>query len=741
MIKNLTFGLSVLFILSGWSFHATSQSFTWKRNDHPSREVKEKAAVWARKAVIYDVAAETLKQELRKAPLVQDVSFKSGSIKFSVPMPDGRFADFRLVESPVMEPGLVDAYPSIKTYAGQGIDDPTATMRCDLTPFGFHAMILSANGTVFIDPVDRWNPESYVSYYKRDALPQDLPQNCLIEHSHDEEPGLPAKQSVEGELRTYRLALACTGEYASYHGGTVVGALSGMVTTINRVNGVYERELGIHMNIIANDTLLIYLNSSTDPYSNNNGSTMLTQNQNNVTSLIGSANYDIGHVFSTGGGGIAGLGVICNNNTKAKGVTGLNTPIGDAFDIDYVAHEMGHQYGANHTFNSTTGSCSGNRVASAAYEPGSASTVMGYAGICSNQDLQMHSDDYFHTKSFDEIVFYTHSGTGNTCPVLTTDANNAPLLTIPGNFNIPLSTPFYLTASATDPDGDVVTYCWEEYDLGPSGNWNAPSGNAPIFRSFDPTVSGTRLFPKLVNILNNSTTIGELKPSYARTLNFRCIVRDNHLAGAGVTYNTTSLKVNVIATPGPFAVLTPNTTITWVTNTVDSVTWSVNGSDQAPVSCSSVNVLLSLDGGYTWPITLGSGVPNTGSFSFVVPDTTTYTARVKVEGAGNIFFDINDKNFILSESAGIATADISNQVVVYPNPASDKVTLLINTQDQGTIRIRLFDGSGKELQHQTAVKNGPQLKTEITTESLAPGVYTLQLISNNSIITKKIIKK
>jgi hypothetical protein len=746
MSKKSTLILILMVVFCGGILSAQNNAKLWTRADQPSQAFKENAGKWASKYFAFNASPNEVLNYLEQSPALDLTQVKSSSFVFSVPMPDGKMHAFRLINSPVMESGLAAKYPGITTYAGQGIDDATETMRCDVTQWGFHAIIIGAGHTVYIDPVDRFNPIDYISYYKRDALRQDEGQVCLNtddehDHSMEREEPATANRTIQGNLRTYRLALACTGEYASFHGGTVPGALAAMVTSMNRINGVYEKEFGIHMNMIDNNDTLIFLTASSDPYTNNNGSTMLNQNQTTVNNRIGSANYDIGHVFSTGGGGIAQLGCICNNTNKAKGVTGMNAPVGDAFDIDYVAHEMGHQFGANHTFNSTAGSCGGgNRSASSAYEPGSGSTIMAYAGICTGQDLQMHSDDYFHTRSFDAIVTYTNTGTGNDCPVLTTDTNMAPVLTLPGNFTIPLNTPFRLTASATDPDGDAITYCWEEWDLGAAGNWNAPSGNAPIFRSFLPTTSGTRLFPKLLNILNNNTTIGEIKPSYARVLNFRCTVRDNVIAGAGVTYNDVTTKVTVTST-GPFEITSQNTVgIKMYGSTVDSVTWLVGGSDIAPISTPNVNVLLSLDGGYTWPYTLGTNVPNIGSYHFTVPVVSTSTARIMVEGAGNIFFDINNKNFTIDESVGITSNQNAGSVSLSPNPTTGELNLAMINDEKGRIDVVITDITGKVMQSVSLTKNGSFMKHSLSIADFASGIYFVQINGANSKFVKKIIK-
>ncbi len=746
-MKPFPFSLSFMVLLLISFSSAVAQPYLWQDMSRPSGAFTLKAAQRAAAYKAWKLDPALLRAYLQTVPDEKQVPVHRSGFMLDLPMPDGTFSSFRLVYSPVMEKGLADAYPQITTWAGTGIDDPSATLRCDITPFGFHAMIISESGTVFIDPVDMDHPFEYISYDKKDAIRQGFAMECLVDEAchagdHEHLHALKGTLNVEGQLRTYRLALACTGEYAAFYGGTVAGALAGMVTTMNRVNGVYERELGIHMNLIENDTLLIYTNASSDPYSNNNGSTMLSQNQSNINNVIGSQNYDIGHVFSTGGGGIANLGCVCSTSNKARGVTGSSAPIGDAFDIDYVAHEMGHQFGGSHTFNSTAGSCGGgNRVASAAYEPGSASTIMGYAGICGNQNLQNNSDDYFHTRSFDEIINYTRNGNGNSCPVITYNGNNAPLLSIPGDFNIPLSTPFRLEASATDPDGDPVTYCWEQFDLGPAGNWNNPSGNAPIFRSFLPVSTGTRLFPKLANILSNTFTIGEYLPTYARTLNFRCIVRDNVLSGCGITYNPTTVKVNVIATPGPFAVLTPNTTgITWTGNSTQTVTWSVNNSDLPPVSTSQVNVLLSADGGNTFPYILGSQVPNNGAFTFTVPDINTTTARVMVEAHGNIFFDINDKHFTITQSVGIPVTGLKEQISIYPNPADEAVNVVIKDEGNHRFRLSLLSVTGQIITSLVVDKTDLQDVFQIDLSSLEAGVYYLQVAGTQGIAVRKIVK-
>jgi hypothetical protein len=599
----------------------------------------------------------TLEDLLAQAPLEFSPEAQDGGPVISLPMPDGAYGRFRFVEAPIMAPELAAKFPQIKTYLGKGLDDPYASVRFDRTPAGFHAMVFSGEGMVFIDPYSRGDVSHYISYFKKDYAAD--PTEPYEEMGPLGDPGaiqplvdqLRAQGvSSDGYLRTYRAAVAATGEYTQFHGGTVVDGMAAIVTTMNRVVGIYEKDVAVRMVLVANNDQIVYTNGSTDPYNNNNGSVMLSQNQSNLDAVIGDANYDIGHAFSTGGGGIAYLGVPCKSGFKALGVTGRSAPVGDPFDVDYVAHEMGHQYGANHPFNGNEGSCAGsNRNAATAYEPGSGSTIMAYAGICGSQDLQPNSDDYFHGISLDEINAYITLGSGNSCPAKTATGNLAPVVDAgTGGFSIPINTPFSLTGSATDGNGDPLTFTWEQFDLGPAGHPDSPSGGAPIFRSFKPVSDPTRTIPKLDDLLNNTHTIGELLPTYSRTLTFRLTARDNHNYPNGGRTGNDTISFSVTSAAGPFLVTAPNTAVTWVIGTQETVTWDVADTTSAPVSCSNVDISLSTDGGYTYPRTLEAGTPNDGSQSVTIPNAPTTNARVKVTCSNNIFFDISNLDFIIN---------------------------------------------------------------------------------------------
>lgn len=588
---------------------------------------------------------------LREAPQELAPNREADAIVVSLPMPDGRLARFRVHESPVMAPELAVRYPEIKTFAGQGIDDAAATVRFDTSPSGFHAQIRASHGMVCIDPQQRGNARRHLSYYRRDGLQAAGGFRC---HASDDLPtmlsaaagGSSAPSSVVS-LHTFRLAVAATAEYTQFHGGTVEAGLAAIVTAINRVNAIYESEVAIRFVLVADNDRIVFTDPAADPYSNGNFTAMVSQNQSTLDELIGDENYDIGHVFGTGQGGYSWLSVVCNPWEKAKGATGLGAPVGDPFYVDYVAHEIGHQFGAHHTFNGTGGDCFDGRSAEWAYERGSGSTIMAYAGICDGDNLQTRSDPYFHSASRDEILDYRDGVWGPVCATITPTGNSRPTVDVGSvvNFRIPKGTPFTLTATGSDPDGDALTFCWEEFDLGPEQSLAAAdNGLSPLFRSFPPTSSPSRTFPRLEDILSGATNDGEKLPEKFRTMRFRVTARDNR-AGAGGAGSATN-RVTVDDTAGPFKVTAPTAGTAW--SGARKVEWNVAGTAGSPINATAVDILLSTNGGLTFPIALVTNTPNDGAETILLPEVVTTSARIKVQARGNIFFDISHGNFAIT---------------------------------------------------------------------------------------------
>ena len=645
------------------------------------------------------------REVLRQVPMELTKEARQTQVVMSLPMPDGSLARFRIEESPVMASRLAALFPDIRTYRGQGLDDPTATTRFDVTPAGFHAIVLSAHGTVIIEPAARGRSRQYVSYDQRDAPKDGNTSSCLLLGA---EQSLAQQQSKQIErngywtpdgttgttLRTYRLALAATAEYTQqYGGGTVAGALGALTTTINAVDAIYERDLAIHLMLVVNEPSIIFTNSATDGYTSDDATSLLTQNQVILDQRIGPANYDVGmvldgHAYAFQPGhfifqGAAQFQTVCANGSKGKGVSIFRSTEPSSTNAIYVvAHELGHMFGALHTFNGTLDDCGPSRFAQVAYEPGGGSTIMTYRGgflpngtyfpLCGAEEL-FSNDTYFHTASIEQIVNYTTFGNGSFCPSVTSTENNPPSVDAGIDYTIPANTPFALTATASDPESDGLTYCWEEYDLGSAGPPDTDNGNRPIFRSFAPVPSPTRTFPQLSDILSGTATFGESLPTTTRTMNFRVTVRDNHSGGGGV--NTGSMRVNVVSGSGPFAITQPSSLTTWVANSTQTVMWNVANTSSGPISCLTVRILLSIDGGNTFPIILSSSRPNTGAATVIIPNTPSSTARIKVEAVDNIFFNISLPNFTITPNSTAAptllTEGNTNRAI-----ALDSVTFL-----------------------------------------------------------------
>lgn len=578
---------------------------------------------------------------------------RQAETRLSLPLPDGSMGLFAIEVAPLMAPALQAKFPTITTYRGHGLLDRAATIRLDRTPAGFHGLILSNQGTIYIDPYQRGDTSHYLSYYRRDYVKPTRWQDRVIDASATNSAALTTRQTTTlhaGDLlRTYRLAVATTGEYTAFHQQGQPGkakAMAALVTTINRVSGIYEREVAVSFELVANNERLIYTNPLTDPYSSGDTTALINQNQATIDRLIGPENYDIGHVFGVGTNGLASLSSVCSSR-KAQGVTEQPRPVGDPFDVDYVSHEFGHQFGANHTYNSVGARNCTTRNASTAYEPGSGSTIMAYAGTCTkpgdptiNQDLQPHSDAYFHGVSLAEIAAFINDDTpsgGGHCARRTARANQPPTVEAGPSWTIPISTPFRLTGQGRDPNDEPLSYSWEQFDLSKKA-WtdkatlpNTDTGSGPIFRSYLPSQLPYRDFPALDNPLSLK---GESLPIFSRTLTFRLTGRDGH---GGLSYDTTSVRV--VDTAGPFVITGLTHQGVWSPGITQTIRWDVAHTDREPFNCQTVDIGLSIDGGRTFPITLATNIPNSGQATVTPPQTVVSAeGHLKISCAEQIFF-------------------------------------------------------------------------------------------------------
>ena len=628
---------------------------------------------------VYSLDTQALKSSLLNTP------FRNNSNSFSnvivtFPNHKGNMMRYRISESSTMHPDLQARYPEIKSYLGQGIDSPTSQIRFSLSPYGFSAMILSPeNGNTFIES-SQPDSNNYVVYTRANRVNSNDDFECEVTDQMNKflEIGNGLRNADDGILRTFRLAVSTTGEYTQYHGGSVSQSLAAINTTMTRVNGLFENDFNVTMVLIPNNDAIIYTNGNTDPYSNGSYN---NQVQNVLTNIIGEANYDVGHLFAraSDNGNAGCIGCVCVNGQKGSAFTSRSTPEGDPFDVDYVAHELGHQFGGNHTFSFR------NEGTNAHYEPGSGSTIMGYAGITGSTDVQSVSDPYFHWYTIQQVTNYVKT---TSCQVNTNTGNSIPTVSAGPNFTIPRGTPFVLEGTASDNDiGDILTYCWEQADENDAST-TFPSTNSTSgvsFRSFNPSTDNKRYFPRLSTIKTGATAWQwEAIPNVSRTLNFRLTVRDNRAGGATNNSDDTSITVNGSA--GPFILNSPNTNVTWDAGTTRTVTWDVAGTTGNGINTTNVDIFLSTDGGDTYPITLATGVPNDGSHDIVVPNNEGNQNRVMVKGTNNIFFDISNTNFTIG-SPVVCNATIPAGLVA-SNVATTTATITWNAVPGASYDLR-----------------------------------------------------
>lgn len=730
-------------------FSVFSQKNDWtKKANMNNLEVTSKFYLDNDKVQYFELNSQSFKQGLSQAPLRSYLNATS-NISVMVPAHNGSFESFVVYEASVFSPSLAARYPSIKSYVGYSLVSPGAQLRMSVSPDGVQTMITYLDKeTVFMMPVSRGSND-YVLYSKSSRGDYEDEFVCSVVEDFSkqalEDSLLTARDADDQTLRTYRLAVSVNGEYTTYHGGTVAGALAAINATITRVNAVFETDMGITYQIVDADQL-IFLNAGSDPYSSMgawNG-----ELQAELTANLGEANYDIGHMFgASGGGGNAGcIGCVCEDGSKGSGITSPadGIPMGDNFDIDYVAHEIGHQMGANHTFSMSTEGTGVNA------EPGSGTTIMGYAGITGANNVAQHSDPYFHYHSINQVLNNVDNAPNN-CAVTTPIVNNPPVANAGNDYSIPQGTAYVLQGSATDADGgDSLTYCWEQTDSGQVTNssFGPTLTSGSMNRSLPPSVESDRYIPKwsrvvageLTQINPTINTDWETVATTGRTMNWALTVRDREPTAVGLNGQSSfDLTVITVENVPAFTVVAPPA---WGSGTTQDVTWNVGQTNNGTINCQNVNIKFSTDGGLTFPTVLAANTPNDGTQSITVPSVAdTNTARILVEAADNIFYAMTP-DFPISSTPTFAMNNVSGAIGAC---GIDSVTydlgfVTVNGFSETTTFSASGNPAGSSVVFTAASLNADGTFT-MTVNGLtgaAAGDYTIAVTGTSASVTKSI---
>ncbi|MEM8999469.1 MAG: reprolysin-like metallopeptidase [Bacteroidota bacterium] len=684
--------------------------------------------------------------ELKRSLFEKQLNVTADSITKLVIFPNqkGDLIAYSVRETPVFHPELSARYPTIRSYSGIS-QDGTSKIRFSNSQKGLQGMVVNMTGseTHYIHKAAK-DEDQYVVYArgnfgsnkkflcetKERIRNLKLPQHTLVE---------------DQTLRKFRIAVSTTGEYTAYHGGSVADALAAINATLTRVNAVFETDLGITLEVIANNDLIVFTDPDSDPYTNNLGS----QVQNVLTSTIGEANYDVGHLFDAApseaqNNGNAGfIGAVCSDNRKGSAFVSVFEPEGDIFDLDFVSHELGHQFGANHTW-SFDSENSGVQA-----EPASGTTIMGYAGIVDGNNVAPNGDDYFHYYSILQVTDYVQT---IFCAETTALTNAPPQIEPIEDFVIPKSTAFVLAGNASDPDDDPLTYAWEQIDDGlvTTTTFGPDNPVGANFRSLPPTTDAERYFPRLERVVQGNLTqvnptessVWESVSDIQRMMNFALTVRDNALGGGQVASEL--VEVKVVNASGPFKVTSQTSNVVYGAGTVQQLTWDVANTDQAPINAETVDVFLSIDGGNTFPILLAEDVRNDGEAEILLTGDATDSARLMVKASNNIFFAINSSNFTIQETPVVLNFDKVDFEVCQPSDIM--VPFMYETYADFTETVTFSAmvplGLTTVFTPSTVSENNTPVEVAFSnTTALAPGVYPMTIIATSASVTKEVTLK
>lgn len=730
---RLVFTITIAFL----SFYGSAQSGYWEKETAQNNTSSlSLARLNVKKASVFSFNENLFKDALKGSSL-------SGKIGKQVFFPDetGKLIAFKVTEASVMAPALAAKFPEIKSYVGYSLDGDIQKVRFSVSPNGIQSMIVNANdqGNIYMQKAQ---DNKYVVYKRKSNTASDKGFLCEMMAMVEKNGAQLTMRPVDGQvLRKFRLAISATGEYTTFHGGTVNDAMAAINASVTRLNQIFENDLAVTLELVANNDEVIFTDATTDPYSGN----LNAEVQNTLDSTIGNDNYDVGHLFNqeddvfSGNAGF--IAAVCSDNRKGSGFSTSGSPSGDLFDIDLVAHEIGHQFGANHTWSFES---EGTQVQ---FEPGSGSTIMGYAGITGANNVTGNSDDYFHYVSIVQISDYLETVS---CAQITSLANNPPVVVSPLSFSIPKSTAFALTGSATDVDpGDVLTYAWEQIDDGivTNATFGPNNPNGANFRSQIPSTDPTRYFPALDRvILGELTQTGptidsawETVSDEQRDLNFALSVRDNALGGGQVV--SEEMRISVLNSAGPFTVISQSTNEILTTGEVQTVTWDVANTNSAPINATIVDIFLSIDGGLTFPIVLADDTPNDGSHDIVVPGNPSTAARIMIKASNNVFFAVNEVAFTIVASEIVLNFDTLEYAVCQPNNISvqfDYETYLGFNGTSTFSTVNLPTGLNVAFTPSSASSDTQVNVVFSNTAAVAENVYAIDIVATSGSITKQV---
>lgn len=747
-----TFFYTLILCLMVFSANAVQDSEgLWNKISYPDlNEERWDRGYQPNQAEYYSLDIFRAEQLLEATTSRYDTSRKG--IVISIPNNEGGFSRFEIYEASVLHKDLQLKYPQIGSYSGFNVDRPYEKIRISRSFKGLNMIVLNGkSGTLFIESVSKTRDQYAV--YNSDDLPEEVQDwICKSDVEADDKVSEDAtsvalRNADDSQLRIYKIAIACTEEYAGFHVNQAglnnatdeekkAAVLAVMSDKMTRVNAVYENSLSIVFEIIPNNEDIIFLSS---PFlTNEDYGILLGESQTTIDSYIGSENYDVGHMFAIGNGGVVS-GRSCNNATKARGITGTGSPVGNQFE-GILMHELGHQFSASHTWNGNTGGCSpGQLSTTSSYEPGSGSTIMGYAGLCGSQNVQTQRDLYFHQRSLEQMWNHVSVGIASSCPQFVSIPNAAPTADAGPNYTIPRRTPYKLVGFADDADGkETLTYCWEQYDLGDPGIPSSSNTTGPLVRSFPPQGSNIRYIPRLEDFKDafGESTEWEVLSSVDRQMTFKLTVRDNDIDGGQVAVD--DMTITVSTEPGQFRVFSQNQlNLTYEGGSTQQVRWFVSGSDEAPINVSQVNILLSTDGGITFDQVLATNLPNNGEAMVTLPDVDAEKCRFMVEAVGNIFFNINFRDFAIEKSLSLEEASINN-LAIYPNPNNGLFNIEFDPSSSESIKLQVYDLRGRRVFSQAYESRGRFSET-LNLSDADSGVYLLEIKEGQRKATKKII--